>query len=376
MHPQFYYFLFPFIVYTLINCYIVYRSKQALPRSKNIRIVFSVIYFFFYSAFILAMLGRNIFPLTIQKILYIPGTFWLGMMVYFFAFFLLTDFIYLIIRLFCRLSSGFKKQYRKIQVLTGCIVVFCLASYGYYEFTNPKVVELNIKIDKQAGKYKNLKVVGVSDIHMGVAVDKKRLKQYVRLINEQRPDLIIMAGDLIDHSTMPLEKERMWQELNELQAPLGTYICYGNHEHIAGIEDTKSFFQKTNLHVLVDDFVLIDESIQLVGLDDVRRNRQGKSLKEVIEGADHTLPLLLLFHEPVHLEEAEKNGIDLQFSGHTHQGQMFPGNLLVKLRYEHTYGYKRSGNTHYYVTSGLGLWGPPFRIGTRSEIVVFNIEFN
>jgi predicted MPP superfamily phosphohydrolase len=106
------------------------------------------------------------------------------------------------------------------------------------------------------------------------------------------------------------------------------------------------------------------------------KNHQRKSLKELVKNADSALPLLLLDNEPYHLEEAEENGIDLQFSGHTHQGQLFPMNLIVNRMYEVAHGYKQKGNTHYFVSSGLGLWGPPFRIGTQSEIIVFNIEFN
>jgi len=376
MH-HFSFFLFVFIIFTIINIYVFYRSKQALPQSKTVRMVYYVIYLFLYSAFIIAMLGRNIFPLIIQKILYFPGTIWMGMMLYLFMFFLLTDLLYLIIRIFHRLSSVTTKQYRKIQVVSGYILVLCLIVYGYYQFTHPQIVEQKIEIAKKAGNYKRLKIVGVSDLHLGVEIDKKRLEQYIRLINGQHPDLVIIAGDLVDNNVLPLEKERMWETINQLQAPLGTYFCLGNHEYLSGIDGSMKFLRKTNMHLLVDSTAVINNSIQLIGRDDKQgmRNHQRKSLSELVKNLNTSLPLILLDHEPFHLNEAEENGIDLQFSGHTHHGQIFPANLLTDRVYELAYGYRQKGNTHYYVSSGLGLWGPPLRIGTHSEIVVLNIEF-
>ena len=373
-HSQLLFFIFAFLIHSLINGYVFTRTKQALPQSKIIRTIFSVIYLFFFSAFIIAMLGRNSLPLAVQKILYLPGTVWLGMMLYLLLFFFLTDIIYFVNRFFHYLPSTVKKNYRKIQVISGYILVICLAVYGNYQFRNPQVVEQKISIAKKAGDYKRLKVVGVSDLHLGVANDKKRLEQYVRLINDQHPDLIIIAGDLIDNNVPPLEKERMWETLNKLKAPLGTYFCMGNHEYISGIEAGLKFLRKTNMHLLIDTSVVINNSIQIIGRDDEQRSRNRKSLKDLVKDTDTSLPLLLLDHKPYHLNEAEENGIDLQFSGHTHNGQIFPGNLVVKQMYELPHGYKQKGNTHYYVSSGLGLWGPPFRIGTRSEVVVFDVE--
>jgi len=369
------FFLFAFLVYTLINLYVFCRSKQALPQSKTVRTIYYIVFAFLYSAFIVAMLGRNIFPLPVQKILYFPGTLWLGMMLYLLLFFILTDLPYFFNRFFHYLSPTIAERYRKIQVLSGYVLVLCVIIYGNYQFRRPLVVEQKIEIAKEAGEYKHLKIVGVSDLHLGVAVDKKRLEQYVRLINGQHPDLIFIAGDLIDNNALPLEKERMWETLNELQAPLGAYYCLGNHDYMSGIESCMNFLHKTDLHVLVDSTVVINNSIRIAGRDDKHGNPNRKTLSELVKDTDASLPLLLLDHEPFHLDEAEENGIDLQFSGHTHQGQIFPGNLLINLMYELPHGYKQKGNTHYYVSSGLGLWGPPLRIGTRSEVVVLDIDF-
>jgi predicted MPP superfamily phosphohydrolase len=374
MHSRIFFFLFAFLVYTSINIYVFYRSRQALPQSKIIRTVFYVVYFFFYSAFIIAMLGRNMLALQFQKILYFPGTVWMGMVLYLLLFFFLTDIIYFFSRRY--LSAVIKARFRKIQVVSGYVLVVCLAIYGYYQFNHPKIVEQKIHIAKNAGEYKRLKVVGVSDLHLGVAIDRKHMEKYVRLINDQHPDLILIAGDLIDNNALPLEKERVWETIDELQAPLGVYYCLGNHDYLVGIESAMKFLRKTDMHLLIDSTVVINNSIQIVGRDDKQGNHNRKSLEELVKNTDKTLPLLLLDHEPYLLNEAEENGIDFQLSGHTHRGQIFPANVFVDRMYELSYGYKQKGNTHYYVSSGLGLWGPPFRIGTQSEIVIFDIEFD
>jgi predicted MPP superfamily phosphohydrolase len=375
MHSQFFFFIVVFIIYSAINTYVFLRGRQALPSSKKIRVAYATIYFLLYASFIIAMLGRNSLPLAIQKILYIPGTVWLGVMLYLLLFFIVTDLIYFTNRFFHYLPEKIVSHFRKIQVFSGYILVLCLSVYGYYQFTHPQIVEQKIRINKQAGHYKSLKIVGVSDLHLGVGIDKNRLAEYVRLINDQHPDAIIIAGDIIDNNALPLEIGRMWEELNQLQAPLGVYACLGNHEYLSGIEASMNFLQKTNLHLLIDNSTLVANSFQIVGRDDKQRSLNRKPLKELVKNTDAALPLLLLDHEPYHLEEAEENGIDLQFSGHTHNGQIWPGNLFTGILYEQSHGYKQKGNTHYFVTSGLGLWGPPFRIGTQSELVVFNIEF-
>ena len=372
-HSNFF-FLLVFLFYTLLNGYVLIRSRQLLPRSKTAHTLFYIIFAFLYSAFVFAMIGRNNLPLFIQKMLYIPGTFWLGMVLYLFAFFLLTDLLWLVVRIFRRFSPEIKRRYRKIQVISGYIIVLCLGVYGFYQFRHPQIVEQKIEIAKTAGDYKHLKIVGVSDLHLGVAIDRNRMEQFVQLINDQHPDMILIAGDLIDNNALPLEKERVWETIDKLQAPLGTYFCLGNHEYLSGIDESMAFLHKTNMHLLIDSSVVIN-NIQLIGRDDKQGNHDRKSLKELVKGLNPALPLILLDHEPYRLSEAEENGIDLQLSGHTHHGQIFPGNLLTDLIYELAYGYKQKENTHYYVSSGLGLWGPPLRIGTQSEIVVFNIEF-
>jgi predicted MPP superfamily phosphohydrolase len=236
-------------------------------------------------------------------------------------------------------------------------------------------VRQEIIIRKSAGNYRELKIVGLSDLHLGENIDKNRLKQFIQQINSQNPDMVFIAGDIVDNNIFPLMQEKMWEEFAQISAPLGVYACLGNHEYISGVEPCMDFFRKTDIQLLVDSAALINNSFWLIGRDDLQGNPERKSLSDLVTETDTIRPLFLLDHEPMNLNDAAQNGIDLQFSGHTHRGQLWPFSLLIERMYEVSYGYFRNGNTQYYITSGIGLWGPPFRIGTDSEIIVFNIRF-
>jgi Predicted phosphohydrolases len=371
------FFIFIFIFYTLINTYIFIKGWKALSSGSTVlRIIYSLVFFIVYISFTLAMLGRNQIPLPIQKVAYMMGTGWLAYILYLTLYFLLTDLLYLVNKknVFIPKKWTQKTAWSKIQTLSGYILVSILLSYGYYNFTHPSVVEKDIHISKSGNQYKDLKIVAFSDLHLGITVDKGRLKKFVQLINTQNPDLILIAGDIIDNNLYPLNKEKMWEELNNLQAPMGVHACLGNHEYLSGIKGSLEFLQRTKLNVLVDEAILIDESLYIVGRNDQQGGKRSP-LDVIIKDIDRRKPVILLDHKPLHLEDAKKNNIDLQLSGHTHNGQLFPMNHIVRMIFELPYGYMQDGNTHYYVSSGLGLWGPQYRIGTRSEIVIFNIKF-
>ncbi|MDR1683593.1 MAG: metallophosphoesterase [Candidatus Symbiothrix sp.] len=363
------FFVLVFIVFTAINAYLFIGGLRALPKGKPIRLTYSMVFFLFYGSFIVAMLGRNILPLGLQKILYFVGTVWLGCMFYLTIWLIISDLILLL----------FKKQVRKSlrvwQIGVGYCSIIILLSFGYYRYMHPEIVEKEIVIYQTNAKCQQLRVVAVSDLHLGVANDKKWLQKAVDRINRLQPDMIWIAGDVVDNNVLPLEKENMFEELNRLQSPLGTYMCLGNHEYLSGIDGSLQFLQKTNIHLLIDQAQAIDSCFWIVGRDDIKGNPKRKSLDALIAQTDSSQAVFLLDHEPYFLAEAEKTGIDLLFSGHTHEGQIWPLNLLVRSMFENPHGYIQKGGTHIFVSSGLGLWGPPFRIGTQSEIIVFTIRF-
>ena len=371
------FFIAVFIVYFLINTYIFLKGWKALNPSFAAKFIYCLIFFVFFSSFSLAMLLRNSLPLPFLKPIYFIGTTWLAATLYLSLYFILTDFVKFLDKKIYFLPGKWRRNPRlffRLQVISGYSILLVLLLYGYYHYSHPEIVRQNISIAKQAGNRKELKVVGISDLHLGISVDKKSLAKYVKLINEQKPDVVIISGDLIDNNLRPLVEEKMWEEINQLNAPLGVFMCLGNHEYLSDIEESLTFLKKTKINLLIDRTMFVGESFYVAGRDD-KMNKDRKELNEILSDVDPSYPIILLNHQPYGLEEAEIDGIDLQFSGHTHNGQLFPLNLIVKNIFEICYGYKQKGNTHYYISSGLALWGPPYRIGTQSELVVFDIQF-
>jgi predicted MPP superfamily phosphohydrolase len=165
----------------------------------------------------------------------------------------------------------------------------------------------------------------------------------------------------------------MAEELNQLKAPMGIYLAPGNHEYISGMEACEQFLKGTPIRLLRDSIVTLPNGLQLIGRDD-RSNRRRLPIAELMKQADSTKPTLLIDHQPYEVAKKDSLGIDIQFSGHTHRGQVWPLSLLVDNMYEQSHGYRRWTNTHVYVSSGLSLWGPPFRIGTNSDMLVMMVK--
>jgi len=369
------FFIIILAIYLPINAYVFFRVWQVVPATFTYRLVFTLLFVVVFSLFFVAMAGRNTLPLSFLKVIYAIGTTWMACLIYFFLFFLITDVIGLLNWWMHFLPENTTLHFRQIQVYGASVVIVVLLLFGYHKFTHPSVTVLNIKIDKKAGERKELRMVGISDLHLGLLIDKKRFSNYVDKINTLKPDIILIAGDVIDNSTRLLNAEYLEDEINRLKAPLGIYMCLGNHDVRSGIDDSLDFLKKTKINLLIDTVAHVDNSFWLIGRND-KSVKFREPLNHLVAETNTSEPVFLLDHQPFHLAEAEENGVDFQLSGHTHNGQLFPGNLIVNTIFEVGHGYKQKGNLHVYVSSGLGIWGPLFRIGTESEITVFNVVFN
>ncbi|MDR3262356.1 MAG: metallophosphoesterase [Tannerella sp.] len=260
--------------------------------------------------------------------------------------------------------------------ITSLVLTICVLSIGFYRYQHPVTQVINIDINKAiTGSGNSFKIVAVSDLHLGTGTAKGQLQKYIRMINAQHPDLILIGGDLIDNSIVPVQSRHMEKELLQLNAGSGIYMVAGNHEYISGIADCMQYISQTPVHFLRDTVVTLPNGIQLVGRDD-RSNRFRKSLSQLAGLTNPSQPVIVLDHQPYELSQAADAGADLLFCGHTHNGQVWPLNRVTNHLFEIGYGYEKRGNTNIYVSSGLALWGPPFRIGSHSEMVVFNLSFH
>jgi predicted MPP superfamily phosphohydrolase len=217
----------------------------------------------------------------------------------------------------------------------------------------------------------------VSDIHAGSMVKKKQMDRLVAAVNRLEGDIVLLAGDIIDRASMDCIDEYSAGNLGRLEAPLGVWAITGNHEYIGSeLEEFHRRIEADGIRLLMDEPELIGGAFYVIGRKDRSGARWGdgrKPLEELTGGLDRRLPFLVMDHQPFNLEEAEAAGIDLQVSGHTHNGQIWPGPLIIKGMYENGYGLLNKGKTAVVVTSGFGTWGPPIRLGTLAEIVFIEL---
>jgi predicted MPP superfamily phosphohydrolase len=198
------------------------------------------------------------------------------------------------------------------------------------------------------------------------------LARYVEKINSENPDIVVIVGDLIDNSILPVESADMCREFERVNARYGIYMSAGNHEYISGIEACRNYLKTTSIQLLSDSVAKPLNGVEIVCRDDRQSLRRAR-LDSLLAESDKGCFMIVLDHQPNAIAESQKNNIDLHLSGHTHRGQIFPLNLLTDHIFEQSHGYRKWGDTHAYVMTGLSLWGPPFRIGTHSELLVVDI---
>ncbi|CAF0696395.1 metallophosphoesterase [Candidatus Methylacidithermus pantelleriae] len=272
-----------------------------------------------------------------------------------------------------------------VKALQGLPGVFSFASalvgllfFGYRIGEKPQVRRLRLELSRGNGPAVGVRLVVASDLHAGGLVSPKQLQRIVEAIQELAPDIVLLPGDLLDAPPRRLEEEGFGEVFRKLQARWGVFACPGNHEFFVGIDGAVQFLARCGIRVLREEATLLDAGLVLVGREDFAGERfpGGKSrqpLGEILAGLDPAFPVIVMDHRPLALEEAVQCGVDLVVCGHTHNGQFWPFNWIVRRMFPVAYGYRKVGDTHLYVTSGAGSWGPPVRLGSPPEIVIMEL---
>jgi uncharacterized protein len=369
-------------VYGLANTYIFSRGLQAIPIGSAYRVWFIIGFWFLVSTFVVGRVLDRTGASGLSTVLTWIGSFWLGAMLYFLLSVVFIDLARLLNWMFHIFPSVFYADWQKTKLIVFfsiSTIVLLLVIAGHVNTLFPGIRKLDLEIAKTVSGSKDLHIVMASDIHLGVIIGKNRATYLVNKINSLDPDIIILDGDIVDEDLAPVIRQNLGESLNGLKAKLGVWAITGNHEYIGGVIPAVDYLVRHNIKFIRDSSVLIDNRFWLVGREDRDRPRftgqPRKSLEEVMKDVDRSYPIILLDHQPFNLTKAVAQGADLQLSGHTHHGQLFPLNLITDAIYELSYGYKKIGPTHFYVSSGFGSWGPPMRIGTRPEIVDINVHF-
>lgn len=358
------FFIFFLALLLLANAYVAWHFWRILPFQswvKWLSVAFVVISFACMFLSLSPVLDR--LPMGVSTVIYELGTGWLIALLYSVMLFLLLD----IARLVHLVPSSFLKD-SLLGTLSVVVLIGGLLIYGNIHYYNKYRETISLKTNKPLPR--TIKAVMLSDLHLGYHNRRGEFHRWVDIINKEKPDMVLIAGDIIDRSVRPLNDDKMADEFRRIDAPV--VACLGNHEYYAGEPNSLAFYKAAGITLLRDSSMVLD-SIQIVGRDD-RSNLRRKKTSQLVDQIDKSKYTILLDHQPYNLEESDQNGIDFQLSGHTHHGQVWPISLITERVYECAFGSWKRGNTDYYVSSGLGIWGGKFRIGTRSEYVVATIS--
>jgi predicted MPP superfamily phosphohydrolase len=368
-----------FTIYFLTNLYLFLKGLKVIPAGHNYRLIYSIVFILIASTFIAGKFLERSHSSVLSDILNIIGGFWLGFMLYGFFMLLLADIIQPVLRLTGILSAQSIPLYKQWSVITMVVISSLLITGGFINAVIPVVKKYDITINKPASEIKNLRIAAVSDIHLGSIIRKRSIRKLSTMIRELKPDVVFLLGDIVDGEIGPVLRGDLLSYFTWPACREGLYAITGNHEYIGGAAVTIPYIESKGIRILKDEIVTLQGGIQVIGRldrDGLRFNkRERMPLDSLISKVDLSKPVILLDHQPLHLDETEKAGVDLQLSGHTHNGQMWPLNYITSMIYEVSYGYKRKGNSQIIVSSGFGLWGPRIRSGSHSEVLLINITF-
>ncbi len=355
----------------LLTPYIYYRGRQALPVSKRYRLPYTLLFILEGVLYLIGFFGHNLLPDTVFiPIMNVCNT-WYIASIYLTIGLLAME----IVRYIARKQWGYQASTRvKLTLFFSFLLgISLLLVKAHSNVVNPIVRHQYIDLAKGSSPRDSLTIVMVSDIHLGEVIGKKAAQKLVRLSNAQHPDLVLMVGDQMDYESRFAENTHIEEDFNQLEAPLGVYTIYGNHEYRAN-RIAKDRWMRRFSTLLKDSVASPDGSFYLIGRDDFV-NKQRKPLHALLAGLDTTKPLIVLDHQPWSFAELRMNHIDLGLHGHTHNGQLWPYPLVMKFVYECPYGYYQKGGVQHYVSCGYGCAGPAYRVGTHSELVVLHLRF-
>jgi predicted MPP superfamily phosphohydrolase len=362
-----------------LNPYVFLRGWQAIPPKNIWRIPFIL----FFSLELLVFFTGYFFyislPDEIMVYIYNVCGAWYISLLYITMTLLGIEIIRFSHRIWHWFPSCVLRHWKKVKLMmffAVVIFIIILMMNAYNTVMNPIVrhVYINVPDKSEINRHDSLNIVLMSDVHIGEIITKDLVRRYVSMSNSLNPDIVLLAGDILDYDLHSAQKYHFDSVLMQLHAPLGVYAVNGNHEYRANRFSKWNWIRQCGIKLLIDSVALIDSSFYLVGRDDyVNENRQ--PIQALIKNLDRGRPTIMLDHQPRSFVEASMNGIDLTLCGHTHYGQFWPYSLIMHLIYKCPYGYYRRGHSQFYISSGIGIAGPPYRVGTVSEMVMLHIRF-
>ncbi|PYG87855.1 hypothetical protein LY28_01875 [Ruminiclostridium sufflavum DSM 19573] len=321
------------------------------------------------------IIGYLPLPSGIKGIMGRAGAYWMGIFIYLLMLFLMADLIIFLAGIVRAVPNPTLQGIRFYEGLIVLLLAACFVGYGIYNANQIKYISYDIQAKKTAYPA-DMKIVMISDLHLGAVNCEKRLADIVQGINNLKPDIVCIAGDIFNDDYYALSKP--YEAINLLRGiktAYGVYASLGNHDSGKTFKEMVDFLEQSDIKLLNDEYVIINERLVLLGRVDSSPNGgfgelKRKDTKEILASIDTNMPVAVMDHTPANLDQYDGR-IDLVLSGHTHRGQIFPFNLITNAIFTVDYGHyqKASDSPHFIVTSGAGTWGPPMRVGSDNEIV-------
>ncbi len=385
--------------YILVNVYVVRWMIRWMGACSHIfqsavfRAVFIIFYILIASSLLTGFLINK--PEFLHRILKNTGNYFLGTFLYIILVIVVVDLVRLILKYVFHARF---LEFRSTFVITGfvCMALIILISvYGILHVGTIKVTPYKVTVNKKVKDMDSLKIVLLADTHFGYSINCRHAQKMVEKINAQDPDIVCIAGDIFDNDYDAIsDPEGVCNALKSIKSRYGVYACWGNHDLdepiLAGFTfggkkkdqadpRMEQLLRDANIHLLTDEAELIDEKFYVVGRNDSSRTHklggQRLSPAQLTKDLDLDKPVIFIDHQPKQLQETADAGADLDLCGHTHDGQIFPGNLFIHLFWENSFGYLKKDKMHNIVTSGVGVWGPDMRVGTNCEICPITVHF-
>jgi predicted MPP superfamily phosphohydrolase len=350
-----------------------FRIWKLVPQGF-FKILFIIFYVFLALAFPFAETLSYASGMGWANFMMIAGYFSLPVLLYLILWVILVDLalgVALLTRLLYK-ETVKRQRFQRAWLFLILAVPVAVVVVGAVRNNHPQIREYSINIPKKSSGIRQLKIAFVSDFHFRETTSRRLMERFIDKVSAVNPDIVLIGGDV-------LEGDRQGEKLGEFEAQFrrlkpkyGVYGVPGNHDlHRA---NAMTFFNQAGIPLLQDTVEQIDNAFYLVGWNDAR-SKGRQSIEELLRDCDRSLPVIVLEHRPTDLDNVSRSGADILLSGHTHNGQLFPVNLIAKRRYELRWGYKLKNRTHVFVTSGIQVWGPPVRTASASEILIVNVSF-
>jgi uncharacterized protein len=353
--------------------YAGFRIWKLIPQ-KYFKVIFILVYILFVLAFPLAEKLSHDSGMGRAGFIMVAGYFSLPLLLYLMLFVIVLDLSLGVARLTGILSRETvnRKRFRRVRLFLVLAVPVAVVVIGAVWNNHPRIREYSVEIPKKSSEIQELKIAFASDFHLRETTSRRFMERFVERVNAANPDIVLIGGDVVEGDRQDEKLGEFAVQFRRLKAKYGVYGVPGNHDS-HGVGATK-FFDQAGIRLLQDGVERIDKAFYLVGRNDERSGGR-KSIHELLQDCDGSLPVIVLDHRPTDLDNVSQSGADILLSGHTHNGQLFPVNLIVKRRYELAWGYKLKDRTHVFVTSGTQVWGAPVRTAGASEIVIINVSF-